>query len=65
MGYEQPTFSVNDYDSDGDIVQRGVFLWFGLMKIKVCDLSSDYGKFEAHIRNIGEELRECARYHPE
>jgi hypothetical protein len=30
-------FSVNDYDSDGDIRDRGIFLNFGDTRIKVAD----------------------------
>ena len=41
----KPTFSVNEYDKDGDISESGIFLHFGIAKIKVAESVEEAVKF--------------------
>lgn len=36
------TFSINEYDMDGDIAEMGVYLNFGNTKVKVADSKEDF-----------------------
>jgi hypothetical protein len=56
--YAKPTFSLGIYDSDGDVVEGGVYLWFGDMCIKVADSVEDYLGFVEHLRAIGNEIKD-------
>jgi len=46
------TFSVNNYDNDGDVLDRGIFLHFGPdVRIKV---ARDVKEFQGFIDNLQE-----------
>jgi hypothetical protein len=49
-------FSVGEYDYEGDVTDRGVFLHFGNTKIKACDTVNDFANFVKQIKNIQDEL---------
>jgi hypothetical protein len=51
-------FSVNDYDSDGDIRDRGIFLNFGDTRIKVADNIESFKVFSERINGMIEEIVE-------
>lgn len=51
------TFSVNRYDCDGFIDQRGVFLHFGdCAVVKVCDSVLEFFNFVSRIKAIERDL---------
>lgn len=52
---ERVLFSVNEYDSDGDISERGVYLHFGLTRIKV---AQDIEGFKVFITKLHEMVKE-------
>ena len=52
------TFSVHEYDTDGDIDAEGVYLHFGNTKIWICDNLEDFGKFAKTIKEIEKELED-------
>jgi len=55
---ERPTFSINDYDSDGDVVDTGVYLHFGDSRIKVADSAFDFVSFINHLKGMHKEIVE-------
>ncbi len=52
------TFSVNEYDYDGDIMEKGIYLHFNNTKIKVADTIEEYKKLVDDLESIAEELDE-------
>ncbi len=55
---KRPTFSINDYDSDGDVVESGVFLHFHETKIKVANSDFDFVSFIDHLKGMHKEIVE-------
>ena len=53
---ESPFFSINDYDSDGDETEVGIFLHFGITRIRVALSASDLLEFIDNIKQIHEEI---------
>ncbi|MCM5682931.1 hypothetical protein M8A51_25695 [Schlegelella sp. S2-27] len=51
-------FSVNEYDRDGDLVTRGIFLHFGRTTLRVADSLSDFDGFIEQLRSIRAEIDE-------
>ncbi|QDP66529.1 MAG: hypothetical protein Tp1111DCM1126091_35 [Prokaryotic dsDNA virus sp.] len=51
-------FSVNTYDSGGDIEEEGVFLHFEDTRVRVADKPEDFVDVVYQIRKIQEELLE-------
>jgi hypothetical protein len=57
--YQQPGFTINLHDNDGDSFSDGVFLFFGNGAIiKVADSKEEFEKFLEHLKLIGEQLDE-------
>lgn len=52
------TFSINEYDFEGDIVEKGIYLHFGHTKIKVADNMEEYEDFLINLYTIKTELLE-------
>lgn len=52
------TFSVNEYDRDGDCISVGVFLHFGDTKVKVANSVYDFPAIVQHIEAIRDEIQE-------
>ena len=50
------TFSVNDYDADGDIVSDGIFLHFQSARIKVAKDITEYDDFIRHLESMRKEI---------
>lgn len=51
------TYSINEYDSEGDIINHGLFLQFnGNVKIKVANNIKGYMDFVKQVTDIGEEV---------
>ena len=55
---EACTFSINDYDRDGDIFEEGIFLHFGVTRVKVADSLNEFAAFIEHLNKIYTEIRE-------
>ncbi|MBW4460511.1 MAG: hypothetical protein KME47_09760 [Nodosilinea sp. WJT8-NPBG4] len=53
-----PKFSINTYDSDGDIVTEGIFLHFGDTSIKIATDIEGYDAFIEHLQKVRGELVE-------
>lgn len=49
-------YSLNDYDSDGDIIEKGVFLHVGETRIKVAEQISEFSDFVSQIEDIHKEI---------
>ena len=50
------TFSVNEYDRDGDVTEKGVFLHFGDTRVLVCDFVEEFPDVLQNIEDIKKEL---------
>jgi len=51
-------FSVNDYDADGDVTGRGIYLHFGETRIKVSDNLKDFRDVADRIASMVDEIAE-------
>jgi len=51
-------FSVNSFDQDGDLYEKGIYLHFGVASIKVAEDMEGYNKFIVEIQSMGEEIAE-------
>lgn len=58
MSHKQIMFSVNEYDSDGDSTEVGVFLHFGDCRVKVTNSVKDFPAIVEQINQIAKELEE-------
>jgi len=54
-------FSVHDYDVDGDIHEKGIYLHFGPVRILVAENMDEFKKTAERIANMPEEINE--NYH--
>ena len=54
----EPLFSFNEYDKDGDLTEKGVYLHFGEVRIKVANSINDMDLFVKRIIHIRDELKE-------
>lgn len=52
------TFSVNEYDYEGDIMEKGIYLHFNNTRIKVADTIEEYEKLVDDLESIVDELNE-------
>ena len=51
-------FSVNEYDSDGDATDKGVFLHFGETRVKAADSIDDFRSIVQHMKAMVSEIEE-------
>lgn len=61
MSYAKPTFSVNDFDFEGDVVEKGIYLHFGDTRIKVADSGADFGAFIENLKVLRKEIQDNYR----
>jgi hypothetical protein len=54
----KPTFSVNDYDKDGDIFEEGIFFHFGDTRIKVTNTVEELSDWPEYIASMITEIKE-------
>ena len=54
-------FSINEYDFEGDIIEKGIFLHFENTRIKVANTMEEYEDFLINVYNIKTELLENKR----
>lgn len=52
------TFSVHDYDFEGDIFDKGVFLHFGETRVKVASTLEEFKAVAERINGMTEEIAE-------
>ena len=50
------TFSVNDYDSDGDCREKGVFLHFGETRVKAADSIVEFSEIVKHFAAMIDDI---------
>jgi hypothetical protein len=50
------TFSVHSYDWDGDIIERGIFLHFGNVRIRVAETGSEFQDFVNRLEQMRNEI---------
>ncbi len=55
---EQPTFSVDCFDRDGDIFQRGIFLHWGETRVRIADDVDGIDDFIKHLEKVKQEIVE-------
>ena len=61
--YIMPLFSVNSYDEDGDIIEEGIFLYFGNnTRIKVAENIEGYRLFVDFLASITGEIAKAGNY---
>jgi hypothetical protein len=58
MAYEKPNFSINDFDSDGDMSEAGVYLHFGNARIRVADTKEEFTDFIKRLQSMEKEIYE-------
>lgn len=54
----KPSFSINDYDRDGDIYQDGIFLHFGDTRIKAAETLDEFKKWPDMFKKMIDEIEE-------
>lgn len=54
-------FSVHDYDQDGDILERGIFLHFGSTRVKVAETLKEFKTVTDTISGMAEEIKDNYR----
>ena len=52
------TFSIHDFDRDGDIIEPGVFLNFGQARIRVAGDLIEFRTVIAHLESMAVEIEE-------
>jgi hypothetical protein len=62
MSPEEIMFSVNRYDRDGDLAEKGIFLHFGETIVKA---AKDIEEFRAITRHMEAMVNEIDENHPE
>ena len=55
---KSPSFSINDYDDEGDIYSKGVFLHFGDTRLKIGSSVDDLKELAASILRSAAEIEE-------
>lgn len=58
MKLEDICFSVNDYDWEGDVLKKGIFLHFGETRIFIAEDLDGFRNFIKHLDDMCKELRE-------
>lgn len=58
MSYSQPTFMKNIYDSDGDLVEEGVYLCLEGITLKVADDRFGFTDFIIYLQSMESEIHD-------
>lgn len=56
MDNTQILFSVNDYDRDGSVLEKGIYLHFGGARVKVAESLDDFRDFSLSVENMIREI---------
>jgi len=51
-------YSINRYDSDGDLDTKGIFIHFGEVSVRVADSVEDYKAWVDGLAQMYEQIRE-------
>lgn len=51
-------FSIHDYDRDGDIDERGIYLHFGKTRIHVAENMPEFEEVVSQIMGMVDEIKE-------
>jgi hypothetical protein len=51
------SYTVNEYDNDGDIIDTGIFLHFGDTRVKVAVTEKEFDEIVETMKHISEELK--------
>ena len=54
----QPTFSINEYDSDGDQSEEGIYLHFEGCRVRVADDIDGFDELINHLIKVKTEIVE-------
>ena len=57
--YQQPGFTINLCDEDGDAFMEGIFLFFGDTIIKAADNKEEFQKFLEHLQLVKQQIDEA------
>lgn len=58
---EKPSFSVGEYDHEGDQINDGIYLHFEGCRVRVADNEPGFARFIQHIEGMQGEINEvCA-----
>lgn len=52
------TFSINEYDRDGDCTEKGVFLHFDNTRVKAADTIKDFADIVRHFEAMVAEIEQ-------
>lgn len=58
MQLDNISFSVHDYDWEGDIHDKGIFLHFGKTRVKVAENLEEFKAVTEHINGMADEIAE-------
>jgi len=53
-----PTFTINEYDSDGDCIENGIYIHFDNTRIKMGESLKDFKELLSHLQKIYDEISE-------
>jgi hypothetical protein len=53
---QEITFSINDYDRDGDLTESGVYLHFGTTRVRVCDSVDEFSEVFTQLEKMKNEI---------
>ncbi len=57
MKIDEILFTVNEYDRDGDLIERGIFLHFGETRIKVAENADEFAAVVKRLGRMTEEIK--------
>ena len=58
MALNKPLFSVNDYDREGDLMAKGIYLHFGETRVKASDSLDEFREIIEHFESMVREIEE-------
>jgi hypothetical protein len=56
--FQYCSYSINDYDKDGDETEEGIYLHFGPVRIQVAENLIGFDQFIKHLQSIKSEIEE-------
>lgn len=56
--FKAPFFSIDRYDSDGDLIDRGIYLHYGDVSIRVARTINGFHAHLEHLWSIEKEIKE-------
>jgi hypothetical protein len=56
--HQEPVFTVNSHDPDGDVWEEGIYLHFGDTRVRVAESFKGYVNFISGLISIKQEIKE-------